>query len=168
MRKSLVVKFCLLIFSLWISNAFAQKQIAETEYINLTRDFFKSIGLKSSHLLYAKPFLLESSDCLIDLKNDSEIFTAQELIDIEKKIKDPQIKMWTNQILKKQKIIINSNNFETFYEYSSPIFLRNNSYCLFYLEKHCDGGLCGNGGLTLYIKRKNKWIKARPYCSFYN
>lgn len=43
-----------------------------------------------------------------------------------------------------------------YYNFSKPIFLRNDSLCIFYYGNHC-GGLCGGGGLYVYKKTENGW-----------
>jgi hypothetical protein len=46
---------------------------------------------------------------------------------------------------------------EGYYDFSKPIFIRNNTVCIFYKGHHC-GWLCGDGVVAVYIKRGNKWI----------
>jgi hypothetical protein len=50
------------------------------------------------------------------------------------------------------------NSAPGFYEFSKPIFIRNNAMCIFYIAYRC-GGLCGNGNLAIYIKRNGIWVK---------
>lgn len=44
-----------------------------------------------------------------------------------------------------------------FYNLSKPIFLRNRTMCIFYKGYSC-GHLCGEGDLTIYVKKKGKWM----------
>jgi hypothetical protein len=53
----------------------------------------------------------------------------------------------------------------SFNTYSIPIFLRNDTYCLFYSDHQC-GGLCGEGNLTLYKKQNDKWTVVKSYCDW--
>lgn len=48
---------------------------------------------------------------------------------------------------------------------SAPIFLRDNTRCLFYYGQHC-GGLCGGGKLTLYEKKNGHWEMIKVFCNW--
>jgi hypothetical protein len=52
-----------------------------------------------------------------------------------------------------------------FNEFSLPVFIRNDTYCLFYSANYC-GGLCGGGSLVLYKKQKGVWIAVKSYCDW--
>jgi hypothetical protein len=45
-----------------------------------------------------------------------------------------------------------------FYSFYSPIFLRDNTLCVFYVGYNC-GLLCGNDEIGIYKKVNGKWIK---------
>lgn len=45
-----------------------------------------------------------------------------------------------------------------FYEFSRPIFLRNESICIFYCSLNC-GSLCLDSNLLIFIKKDGKWEK---------
>jgi hypothetical protein len=44
-----------------------------------------------------------------------------------------------------------------FHYFSKPIFLRNNTVCIFYEDYNC-GWTCGDGSLNIYVKKGDKWI----------
>ncbi len=48
------------------------------------------------------------------------------------------------------------------YYCSVPIFLRNNSYCIFYFINQC-GPDCGMADFAIYIRNDTKWIKLKTY-----
>lgn len=43
------------------------------------------------------------------------------------------------------------------HSFSMPVFIRNDTYCIFYSDSSC-GNLCGGGGLNIYIKENGKWV----------
>ncbi len=45
-----------------------------------------------------------------------------------------------------------------FYSFSKPIFLRNNTICIFDYSYYC-GSLCANGETGVYFKHNGKWSK---------
>ncbi|HTE00559.1 MAG TPA: hypothetical protein VK668_14795 [Mucilaginibacter sp.] len=47
---------------------------------------------------------------------------------------------------------------KVFYEFSKPVFIRDQTICIFYIAYHC-GEMCGRGELSIYIKGENKWKK---------
>jgi len=44
-----------------------------------------------------------------------------------------------------------------YYDFSKPIFIRNNTICIFYRGYHC-GWLCGEGYVGIYVRKGNKWV----------
>jgi hypothetical protein len=54
---------------------------------------------------------------------------------------------------------------EDFNTFSFPLFIRNNTYCLFYEANYC-GGLCAEGNLILYKKAGTNWLEVKRYCSW--
>jgi len=45
-----------------------------------------------------------------------------------------------------------------YYSFSKPIFIRDNSICIFFFNFDC-GVLCAKGELSVYKKSGNKWVK---------
>lgn len=43
-----------------------------------------------------------------------------------------------------------------YYSFSNPIFLRNETFCIFQYDYSC-GSLCGDGTIMVYRKEKGKW-----------
>lgn len=48
------------------------------------------------------------------------------------------------------------------YYCSVPIFLRNNSYCIFYFINQCEFN-CGMANFAIYIRNDTKWIELKRY-----
>jgi hypothetical protein len=53
---------------------------------------------------------------------------------------------------------LKAKHIDRLYSFAPPIFLRDNSYCLFYYSYGC-GDLCGQGEFALYKKGQGKWVK---------
>lgn len=136
----------------------------------------------TNFILSDKPFLFEYFDCMENVLADAVTFTKEELSYIKDK-KYPSLKKWTEGLLGKIKLVSsdsinaifrdNKKEWRYFYKnfgasfnnFSVPIFLRNDTYCLFYSDNHC-GGLCGGGSLVLYKKENNRWTKVHSYCDW--
>lgn len=104
---------------------------------------------------------------------DSLILNAEEIAFIGHKLKD-QGKSWLsnsfeNVVLVPQDTVdhifykvtdpwkyLHNNYGYRLYTLSNPIFLRNNSLCLFYWSYVCDP-LCGHGVLSFYKRESGKW-----------
>jgi hypothetical protein len=156
------------------SIAYIQKSIAFIKEI-------KQQDLSNENFILADiPFSFEYFDCIPDVLADTATYTKEELSFIRDK-KYPSLKKWTKEFFINIKLI-SSDTLKTIFRdrwwdyyfkhigsgfntFSSPIFLRNDTYCLFYADHHC-GGLCGGGQLTLYKKEKNKWIRVKSYCNW--
>lgn len=190
MRINITHYFCSLIVIFFLfagCNAAKEKnkkhpETANTSYLKQTADFIRAVVPKENYLLSDKPNSGEGFNCFDDLKADS-FFTQKELDDIAQQSKQPLIKKWTTELVPTAKFvsadtisrIFNDNkkgwnyfykNFgQSFSSYSAPIFLRNNTYCIFYTSQHC-GWLCGGGRLCLYKREGNKWEIVKSYCNW--
>jgi hypothetical protein len=159
------------------SAAYAKRTI---EFITFIR---KNVVRGNKLVLVDKPSSLTAFDCLQNLLEDSTFFTPAEKRDIETRAKHTTIKNWSGDLVKNVIIIENDtidsvfkdpdkgwvyyykhfgSGFNTF---SAPIFLRNNSLCLFYHDNLC-GMLCGTGHFELYKKVGNTWKLVRSFCDW--
>lgn len=154
------------------------------EYLKLTSEFLESINRNRDVILIDEPYQFEDFDCFDEaVKNDTVVFSKNEIEFIRNEFKLKKLKKWNNEIINTAKIISsrsvekifnNSNNgWNTFKSkigssfniYSAPIFLRDNNYCLFYSSIHC-GSLCGEGMLDLYKNEDGNWKLIKSYCSW--
>ena len=49
-----------------------------------------------------------------------------------------------------------------YFFFSKPIFIRNNTYCIFRSAYYCDWSLCGNGYIDIYKNINGKWVAWYP------
>jgi hypothetical protein len=154
-------------------------------YIQKCIDFIKQVKQPElsdiNFILSDKPFSFDYFDCIQELLTDT-FYTKDEL----KFIKDKKyltLSKWTKAFFGNTKIVssdtikaifkdnskwwlyFNKNIGRSFSTFSVPIFLRNDTYCLFYSDNSC-GGLCGRGRLTLYKREYNKWTEVKSYCDW--
>ncbi|TCC88170.1 hypothetical protein EZ428_20835 [Pedobacter frigiditerrae] len=152
-------------------------------YIQLTTEFINAVVKKEKFLLADEPFNFNAFDCLVELKNDTLTFTKSEINYILKEQSLKPIKKWTKDLLPNSKIIAQDsiNNIfkdrtkgwnyfyknigQSFETFSNPIFVRNNTYCIFYKSNSC-GWLCAGGNLSVYKKEGNNWIVIKSYCNW--
>ncbi|WP_026752492.1 hypothetical protein [Sediminibacterium sp. C3] len=93
-------------------------------------------------------------------------------VPLKEKIK-PTSFVWTSDIFNSVRIMSKNATNEFFkdrrrkgyYSFSVPIFLKNDTYCLFYSDNHC-GYECGEGHLKLYRNEKGKWTEVKTYCKW--
>lgn len=135
--------------------------------------------------LVDKPYssIISSSDCLERVLEDTAFFTKEELTYIKEQ-RYPTISKWSNELFPEITIInsdtldfyfkdfnkgweyVQENYKDGFSSFSSPIFLRNNTYCLFYSDDRF-GNVGGEGHLELYKREYNSWwIKVKTYCGW--
>ena len=153
-------------------------------YLKKCIAFIKEVNkkdLSNTYLILSdKPYSFNYSNCIKELLLDSSTFTKEEFSSIKNGIY-PSLTKWTIELLGNIKIVSHdtirsiirdeSKGWSYFHKkighdytsFSVPIFSRNGKYCLFYSEYNC-GSLCGVGGLTLYIKKNNKWRALKNYC----
>jgi hypothetical protein len=132
-------------------------------------------------------FLLQDSiamdsDLLRNCLRDSVTFTPQEQNLVRAWAAQPPIHRWTNDLIPGVRLISKDSINAIFAAYhpgggwdyihdhygprlngfGCPLFLRNNTYCLFYYEYGC-GSLCGFGSLVLYKKKGSRWIRVKDW-----
>jgi len=100
-------------------------------------------------------------------KDDSIILTSDEKSFITDQLKNPEGKLWNENLLEKSKLTeLASHNFRDpvlpseekyIYSFSKPIFIRNNSLCFFYLH-YSFTHYVGEGTLMLFKKVNRKWV----------
>lgn len=176
MKKSLLTVFLFIVLSSCGEKIYMKKSIA----------FIKEIKQKeladANFILVDKPYTLESFGCLEQFMNDADFFTKDEIAFIQKTIKTSSFK-WNTELFGGLKMVSsdtvqmifkdNAKGWRYFYKhfgngfytFSKPIFLRNDTYCLFYSDYSC-GYTCGEGHLNLYKKENNKWIEVKTYCNW--
>lgn len=153
----------------------ATKNVSEvnqysTAYVKKCAAFLKEVVPPNMHdsgsVLLEQPYKLDSTDCLIYLLDDTATYAPQELAHIRDK-KYPSLKKWTKALFSEIPVVswdtAQKFRFYPKWEFSVPIFLRNDTYCLFYSGYHC-GALCGGGSLVLYKKENGRWTEVKYYC----
>lgn len=155
-------------------------------YVQKSIEFIKKVKGKelqdSKFILIDKPFAFEYFDCLTQLLADSLTFSNAELDFIRQK-KYPTITGWNRAFFSAITLVSShaidsifkkkSGGWNSFYKnfgggfsrFSMPIFLRNDTYCIFYSDYSC-GWLCGNGQLVLYKMNNGNWEEVRSYCNW--
>lgn len=172
---------------LFSCNKITNKEEEKTNiYLQKSIEFIKQINNNKfenkKFILVDKPFDFKDYDCIESVLKDTITFSKKELLYIEKVSKSKSIiPKWTSDNFKNFKIISNdsinlifsdySKGWEYYYknvgdnfnEFSVPIFIRNDTYCLFY-SSNSSGGLSGHGSLILYKKEKDIWKEVKSYC----
>ncbi|MEE1945649.1 hypothetical protein VRU48_11075 [Pedobacter sp. KR3-3] len=162
----------------------AEKNLATANaaYLKQATDFIRAVAPKDDYILNDRPDSGAGFNCLDGLKEDS-LLTKAELDYVIQQSTQPPIKKWTTDLIPNTKLISadtisqifndRKKGWDYFYKkigrsvssYSAPIFLRNNTYCLFYNSNGC-GWLCGTGRLSLYKKEGKQWKIVKTYCNW--
>ena len=128
-------------------------------YVQKSIAFIKKVKGKalqdSTFILVDKPFSFQYFDCLTSLLDDSSTFSKEELNFIQKK-QYPSVSKWEPLLFPAIRIVssdtiasIFKRKFDgwayfykhfgnSFHSFSMPIFLRNDTYCIFYDDIDCD------------------------------
>ncbi len=112
-----------------------------------------------------------------DTPKEYIVLSKQEKVYIFKCLQEQKTKAWPDNLFPKSRLILYdtitaifkdrrrgwpyfNNHFARsgFHSFTQPIFLRNNSLCIFYSDYSC-GGLCGSGEFAVYRKQNGVWIK---------
>jgi len=155
-------------------------------YIQKSIRFIKEVMWKemsdTQFILSSKPFDFTYFECTEEFLLDTNFLSKDER-NLFKDKQYPHIFQWTKELFTNAKLIngdtINAifvnrlKRWEYFYThignafhtFSVPVFLRNDTYCLFYSDISC-GNLCGEGKLILYKKEHNSWVAIKTYCNW--
>ncbi|SKA14755.1 hypothetical protein [Sediminibacterium ginsengisoli] len=156
-----------------------------TDETSMAIDFIKqAMAEKMSgkeFILSGKPRNMEEFTCLENLMEDTAGFSAAERRQIRKQVSHPGITAWTGDMFPQARILnadtikaafmerdkswpyFHKQYGKSYYQVSVPIFLRNNTLCLFYTDYNC-GPLCGQGAWVLYKKTGDKWESIKTFC----
>lgn len=158
------------------------------EYIKRSISFIKQVKgdqvSDSSFVLVDHTPAFNTISCLEQVFKDSTTFSKEDILLLKSK-QYPQLSIWPKDLFPNIKFIkedtvnaifenkgvrggwvyLKEKYGDSFSRFSFPIFLRNNTYCLFYSDNNC-GGLCGEGALTLYKLVNNKWTPFKSYCTW--
>lgn len=158
-------------------------------YNTLAKEFIENfkqdtIAFNLSEKVVNFKFFME--ECKVEFENDTNTLTRDEKKYVINHYKNNNLKKWTNDLVPNARIISSKTitnifkvksggNWPVFkekfgkdlYNFSAPVFLRNNSYCILYFNKRC-GNLCGFGGYIIYKKTNNKWQSFKNYCAWIN
>lgn len=126
----------------------------------------------TNFILIHEPYILDNIYCLQELFSDSSFYTKEDFDFIKEKIKSSSF-VWTSDMFHSVRIMSKNATNEFFkdrrrkgyYSFSVPIFLIDDTYCLFYSDYHC-GYDCGEGHFKLYRNEKGKWTEVKTYCKW--
>ena len=157
------------------------------DYIKHTKGFMKFIRStqfpNDTILLADKPDMREFNRCINSVFYDTTLFTKAEQEIIKTQINKPLLKKWNERLVAKLKIISRdtldvifkdrNKSWQYFYKhfgrrfhsFCAPIFLRNNTLCIFYSEYGC-GSLCAAGQIQFYNKEGDDWKLIKSFCDW--
>lgn len=104
----------------------------------------------------------------VDIDTDSADFTTAERAEISAELKKPRFAVWKSEQIPQARIVsrYSLEPGETHSEFGAPIFLRNNTLCLFYSSDFAVWALSGKGSLTLYRRAGKGWERVRDFGSW--
>jgi hypothetical protein len=151
----------------------------------LIKDFVEYITTKNfatdTIVLGEEPNMTHFPSCTW-MFSDTTLISSSEKKFILKEIDNPLIKEWSKELVNKSKFVtwkafigilrdstrrwpyFYKNYGTNFISYSSPIFFRNNTMCLFYWDQLSSSG--GDGQIGLYKKENNEWIMVKEFCEW--
>jgi hypothetical protein len=192
MLKQLLVLFFLLTYSFVQSQSFIINnkvlQLDSTVNLKASIDFIKAITgqeLSPTNLVLKNdPKMFKRVECFDEILQFDYYLKKEEWLQIRDSI-IPDLSQWAKKMEPKtaydtkEQVVTDSisqlkswpyfylnlgntglgNNI---YYCSVPIFLRNNSYCIFYFINQC-GPDCGMANFAIYIRNDTKWIELKRY-----
>ncbi|NCI45726.1 hypothetical protein [Sediminibacterium soli] len=155
-------------------------------YLAACIDFLQQVAHRRLNgaglILSDAPSLLTGDGCLKEVLADTNFYTKEELSYLRDR-QYPSLQKWPEKLIPNTRVL-RSDSIQAVFErggkdwmyfynrigsgvhgFSMPVFLRNDTYCLFYSEYNC-GMLCGEGDLTLYKKENSQWKPIKQYCAW--
>lgn len=127
----------------------------DVQRLNLRKFYKPIIFIKSDSVKFTESeikYINEEITKMARYKWDKGLFADALLIPTDK-----INKIFTDNIFKGW-AYLKAKHIEKLYSFAPPIFLRDDTYCLFYYSYGC-GDLCGQGEFALYKKENGKWVK---------
>ena len=160
----------------------------EKEYVQETKAFIKYIRATEHEdeplLLVDETNMEKINKCIDRLFRDTALFTKNEQELIISNIRNPLLKSWDDPKFSENLRTISKDTVTAIFRdrkkwwtyfyahygngyktYSSPIFLRDYTLCLFYSDQSC-GGLCGSGQVILFKKEGYSWTPFKSFCEW--
>lgn len=190
-NKDMIRLFISLFFIIGLTKiSAAQDSIADssakTDYFRETLAFIsqvKKVELSDATFTLAE---LPKFACFAYTVDDSVTFSKTEMEQIAEEINNPKIKSWKSILnanirflgadyMKSISIPFRNPKRETklfnkyfggcFHNFSAPIFLRNYTLCLFYVDRMCAAGK-SSGELQVFEKRNGVWEQLTSRCEW--
>jgi hypothetical protein len=165
------------------------KADAQNTYLVNAKQFttyFISTQIKDSIILSEQVDEGFLKKCRSSLLTDTALFSEAERQKITVELDDPLIQNWTEGVLGIKVRVIHADSIrsvfkdhhrladwqsfyarygKSYFTFSAPIFLRNNTLCIFYSGNNC-GSNCGEGNVCLYKKVGNDWKLIKTFCNW--
>jgi hypothetical protein len=124
--------------------------------------------------------------CEKSLLGDTAFLSEAEKKEIASELDHPLIQRWTTELVGAKIRLINDDTARAIFKdphlvkdwrvfnakygkdlwrFSAPIFVRNNTICIFYSEQVC-GNNCGSGEISLYEKDGDSWKLITTFCDW--
>lgn len=118
--------------------------------------------LDSTSVLEDSAASYKTADIIYSIEDTANV-TPSDRLELWPLAKKLPILRWTTDLTGPiQFIRSDSSGDHRYNRFSCPIFFRNYTRCLFYADHHC-GPHCGGGGLTLYKKEGDHWVRIQTY-----
>lgn len=130
----------------------------DVKRLNLRNYHEETIHIKSDSIKFTESEIKYINDEIATMdrhKWDKGLFADALLIPSDK-----INKIFTANIFKGW-VYLKAKHIYRLYSFAPPIFLRDDTYCLFYYHYGC-GDLCGQSEFALYKKEQGKWVKIMP------
>ena len=179
----IVYIFIIAIFGLTACHTNRLPSKTSGEYTDSVKAFLAFIQkeIHQDTLILSEEPTVGFDNCFANALEDTIFFTETDRKSIAAYLEKPPIQQWSASYFSQVKLInpdtidaifkdrdrswsyFHQHIGKNFYRFSAPIFLRNYTYCLFYMGNQC-GPLCGQGQLALYKREQGAWVIVKAFC----